>query len=100
MQRDLDARRAAPSGQAGWHNAGVVEHQDVRRTQQVWQITDVRITNPTIDHQQPGRIPGGGGPRGDRFAWQLEVKILGLQPRRVCNLCRHRVQPSSHSLRM
>ncbi len=48
----------------------------VRRTQQVGQITDVRVAKPTIDHQQPGPIPGGGGPRGDRLARQLEVEVV------------------------
>lgn len=76
QQGDLDGDIAATPAQAGGYDAGVIEHHNVSRPQQIGQIPDGAIDELRFHVQHARRVARYDGALSDSLRRQYKIKII------------------------
>ena len=64
--------------EAGTHDAGIIEYQQVTRSQQPWERGEqavLHLATRAIQTQEPAGPAALQGSLGDEFRWQIKVKV-------------------------
>ena len=77
IEGDLDYRLAAASDEPHRKHFGIIEDEEITRTQQYGQVSDLPVFEAACarNEQQTSGIAGFARVRGDQLARQIEIKI-------------------------
>jgi hypothetical protein len=69
-----------PAVQPGGQHPGIVEYQDIARTQKIWKVFKSTVFDAlslAMEDEHPGMVPAAGWLLGDQFRRQVKMEICG-----------------------